>query len=61
MIGLAEALPDEMTVAMANIAAGHCAAQFGPWPCVTQESRAKAYAELDSYLAAAPFVYGRLL
>lgn len=61
MIGLAEALPDEMTVAMANIAAGHCAAQFGPWPCVTRESRSEAYAELDSYLAAAPFVYGRLL
>ena len=61
MIGLAEHLSDEETIAMANIAAGACAAQNGPFPCVTAESRKTAEKARDAYLREAPFTYGRLL
>lgn len=61
MIGLAEGLSYEMTVAMANLAAAECAAQFGPFPCVTGSTRKEAKRALQAYLESDEFVYGRLL
>lgn len=60
MIGLAEGLSDEITVAMANLAAAYCAKQYGPFPCVTGEIRSQAAFELQEYMKAKPFSYGRL-
>ena len=61
MIGLAEGLSDEETVAMANLAAAKCAGQFGPFPCVTTQTRREADIALQDFLRQKTFVYGRLL
>lgn len=61
MVALSEKREYEEAVAMANLAAAACAAQFGPFPCVNEESRAEAEKNLTAFRAKANYVYGRLL
>lgn len=50
LIGFAEGLPPEETLAMANISAGYNARQYGPWPLVNGEVRREAAEKLEKIL-----------
>ena len=50
LVGWAEGLPGEQTVAMANIAAAYNARQIGPWPVADEATRSEAEQKLKKIL-----------
>ena len=50
LVGFAEGLGPWQTVAMANVAAGFNARQYGPWPLVTPQARSEARRQKEMLL-----------
>lgn len=56
MIGFAEELPAEITLAMANVSAAYNARQYGPWPLCTPQVRAEAREKMEKLAARCRFL-----